>query len=402
MTTQPDDILFEKRISLKRGYPSTLAFGGQLKNTICLLIENQAFLTPIIADLEDSPSYDQFRTGINGILGRYGNTVQIVAFDLHPDYLSSKLALDLVAQNNHLTGEGVQHHHAHAVSVMAEHGIDGKVIAIVLDGTGYGTDGTLWGGEILVASPLTCRRAAWLKPVRLPGGARAIREPWRIGFSYLYETFGDGIRSLPIPLILRRNSQEINGLQTMMERRINSPLSSGCGRLFDGVAAITGVSERAAYEGEAAIALEQQMTSEPWSRDGDIYHFSCTPSQNGIVINPLPMIDALVRDVRAGVDASACSRRFHNGLIEALARTASAVATRESVDNVVLSGGCFLNLYLREGLVKELAAAGFNPLLPELLPPGDAGLSLGQAIAAASSHVNSVLSHHKESDAEIR
>jgi hydrogenase maturation protein HypF len=380
---------FERRVRLTREYPvTTLAFGSQLKNTLCLIHSREAFISPVVQDLEEADSFDQYSNRVRGILERFPDEPVLLAHDLHPDYLSSKLAREIAQEDSRFALLAVQHHHAHVASVLAEYGIDKPVIGVALDGTGYGTDETLWGGEVLVATASSFRRAAWLKPIRLPGGARAIREPWLVGISYLYEVFGDKYRDLSMNLVEQHDDKELAVIETMLDRRLNSPLSSGCGRLFDGVAAVLGARDRVAVEGEAAMELEKLMGDRKYSENDAAYILGVLQSPMGLVLDPGPMFTELVQDVASGVDGPTCSTKFHNGLVNGFGGVVSAIALRERVCTVVLSGGCFLNRYLREGLSRKLSHSGLTVLIPQALPVGDAGLSLGQAIVAANAQMS--------------
>jgi hydrogenase maturation protein HypF len=370
-------------LSLSKKYSPTLAFGTHLKNTVCALNGNQARISPIHANLEEENSLGAFREAIVDMRNWLGGPPEIVAYDLHPDYVSTKVAAQLATEWPGVSSIGVQHHHAHIVSCMAEHGLEGPVLGVALDGTGYGLDGTIWGGEILVAESDTFRRAGWIQPIPLPGGARAVLEPWRVGLSYLYRAFGPDIYDLGIDAVTHQERKKLDLIIKMIEHGINAPLASSCGRMFDAVAAILGVREHVQYEGEAAMELERLVKGE-WNSNQPRYSFALNHQDNVTIIDPATMVFELVRDCREHIDADECSLKFHNGLIDVYATALTAIAEKTNIQTVVLSGGCFLNKYLRNGLRSQLESQGFSVFLPHHLPVGDPGISLGQAVVGAS------------------
>jgi hydrogenase maturation protein HypF len=326
-----------------------VAAGAQLKSTFCVGRRGEAFLSPHLGDLESEAAYRAFRTDLELYLAMLEVEPDVVAHDLHPEYLSTKWALEQPAE-----AIGVQHHHAHAVACLAEHGEDGPALALVFDGTGYGTDATLWGGELLRCDLSGFERLAHLDPVPLPGGEAAIREPWRMG-AVLLERAG---AEQPWP-----------AWQTVREAlKLDPPLSSGMGRLFDAVAAVLGVRERVSYEGQAAIELEQaagDAAAEPYPwRFGDSAGLVATCHAERI----------------AGRAVEAIAARFH----ETVAAGAAAVCVEAGGPGlVVLSGGSFQNVRLLESTRRRLEAQGFRVLSHRLVPANDGGISYGQAAVAA-------------------
>jgi hydrogenase maturation protein HypF len=296
-----------------------------------------------------------------------------VAYDLHPEYLSSKFALSLG-----LPAVGVQHHHAHVASVTAEHGISDTVIGIAYDGTGYGTDGTIWGGEVLLADWAGFERVAHLRPVPMPGGAAAIRRPARMAFGLLRGLDG-GLFDHPGASILRDSltTPEQTTLRAMVSQGLNSPLTSSMGRLFDAVAALSGVRADALYEGQAAIELEALADR---SETGS-YHFALNGG-SPIVIDPEPVVRAILDDLAAGAGAPTVSARFHNAVIEATVAVAVRLAAEHRVRHVALSGGVFMNRILLAGVRTGIEAAGLTPLVHRDLPTNDGDVSFGQAVVA--------------------
>ena len=362
-------------VFLGEDVPPVLAVGGELKNTICLTKGRHAFLSQHIGDLENAESYGFFEEAIEHLQRILEITPVAIAYDLHPNYFSTRWAL---AQSE-LPQIGVQHHHAHIASCMAENHLEGRVIGIALDGTGYGTDGRIWGGEVLLADYSGFERAAHLAYVPLPGGEAAIREPWRMAVSYLTRHFGsDFVRQLP--LVAEVPEKNLSVLFRMMEQGINAPLTSSCGRLFDAVAALAGIRRQVNYEAQAAIELEMAMGS---SRDESAYPFDLIADGDGWVIDTRTLFETLLDDIACLVAVSDSSRRFHNGLVEVLTEVAQRLRERTGLQRVCLSGGTFQNVYLFERVCRQLRETGFQVFVHGEVPAGDGGLSLGQAMVAA-------------------
>lgn len=364
-------------VFLKEKMPPILAVGGELKNTICLTQGRHAFLSQHVGDLENVEAYKFFEEAIAHLENILEIEPEIVAYDLHPDYFSSKWALR--QQDKHLVG--VQHHHAHIASCMAENQLDGKVIGFALDGTGFGTDGHIWGGEILVADYQQFERAAHFEYVGMPGGNAAIREPWRMAVSCLNHHFGREFLKLEIPFVRHLRKEPTELLVRMLERKVNAPLTSSCGRLFDAVAAICGIRQQVNYEAQAAIELEMAMED---SDEQGAYPINLQADDgSGMLITTRSLFEAVIADLRKGAPVAAVSRRFHNGLVEVFARAAASIRERTSLNRICLSGGTFHNTYLMESLSAKLGALGFEVFTHSEVPAGDGGLSLGQALVAA-------------------
>jgi hydrogenase maturation protein HypF len=362
-------------VFLRDDVPPVLAVGGELKNTICLTKGRHAFLSQHIGDLENAESFSFFEEAVEHLQRILEITPVVIAYDLHPNYFSTRWAL---AQSG-LGQIGVQHHHAHIASCMAENLLEGRVIGVALDGTGYGADGRIWGGEVLLSDYAGFERAAHLAYVPLPGGEAAIREPWRMAVSYLVRHFGcDFVRELP--LVADIPEKNLNVLFRMMEQGINSPLTSSCGRLFDAVAALAGIRRHVNYEAQAAIELEMAIGN---SCDENAYPFDLVAEGEGWIIDTRRLFEALLRDIADGVPVGNISRRFHNGLVEVLAEVASRLRERSGLERVCLSGGTFQNVYLFERLCARMRKNGFQVFTHSEVPPGDGGLSLGQALVAA-------------------
>jgi hydrogenase maturation protein HypF len=263
---------------------------------------------------------------------------------------------------------------------MAENHLEGKVIGVALDGTGYGTDGNIWGGEVLLADYTGFERAAHFAYVRMPGGAVAIHEPWRMAVSYLWQHFGEAFLDYPLRFVQQLDRRRIAVLLRMLERGVNSPLTSSCGRLFDAVAALVGIRQCVTYEAQAAIELEMAIAD---GGEEVAYPLALVPEGPEWLIDTRPLFEALVRELREAVPAGAISRRFHNSLVQVFVRVANLLREKTDLGRVCLSGGTFQNVYLLEHLQARLAQDGFEVFTHAEVPAGDGGLSLGQALVAA-------------------
>lgn len=363
-------------IFLQKKMLPILAVGGELKNTICLTKDNHAFLSQHIGDLENLESYKFFEEAIDHLENILQIKPQIIAYDLHPDYFSTKWALKRQGPSR----VGVQHHHAHIASCMAENHIDGDVIGFALDGTGYGTDGNIWGGEVLIANYAGFERVAYSEYVPLPGGAAAIHEPWRMAVSYLAHHFGRDFLNFKLPFLSGIERQKLELLLQMIDRRVNSPLTSSCGRLFDAVAALAGIRQQVNYEAQAAIELEMAIGD---SNEDEVYPFDLARDSDSWIIGTRPLFEAVLRDIECRTPAALISARFHNGLAAVLAKIAVLLRERTGLDRVCLSGGTFNNFYFVEHLCERLLNDGFQVFTQNKVPSGDGGLSLGQAMIAA-------------------
>jgi hydrogenase maturation protein HypF len=364
-------------VFLRDDQPSVLAVGGELKNTICLTKGKHAFLSQHVGDLENVESYSFFHEVVRHLERILEIRPEIVAYDLHPDYFSTKWAL----QQSGAELVGVQHHHAHIASCMAENHLEGRVIGFALDGTGYGTDGNIWGGELLITGYEGFERAAHFEYVPLPGGEAAIREPWRMAVSYLAQQFGREFLKLDIPFVRQLNRPKVDVLLRMMEQGVNSPLTSSCGRLFDAVAALVGIRQQVNYEAQAAIELEMTISE---SEDETGYPLELLPDGDSWTIGTRPLFEALLEDLGRDLPVAAISRRFHNGLVEEFVQLARLLRKKTALNRVCLSGGTFHNIYLSQRLEARLSEAGFDVFIQKEVPSGDGGLSLGQALVAAA------------------
>jgi len=363
-------------VALEKESRPILAVGGELKNTICVVRSSEAFLSQHIGDLENLESYKFFGEAVEHLQRILEVQPKIVAYDLHPDYFSTKWALGL--QDVQLVG--VQHHHAHIASCMAENHLGGKVIGIALDGTGYGTDGAIWGGEVLLADYSAFERAAHLEYVPLPGGGAAIREPWRMAVSYLVQHYGKELNGLNLSFVQALDPRRLQIVLQMIDREIHSPRASSCGRLFDAVAALVGVRSSVNYEAQAAIEFEMAGHE---STDEGSYPLDLLPDGSGWQIGTRSLFGALLRDLSAKSEVRDISRRFHRGLATLFAELAEKIRETSKLNRVCLSGGCFQNSLLFGMLLGALRERSFEVYFHTEVPAGDGGISLGQALIAA-------------------
>ncbi|WP_187365884.1 carbamoyltransferase HypF [Trebonia kvetii] len=348
-----------------------LACGAELKNTFCLAKDRYAFVSHHIGDLENAETLRSFAEGIAHFSRLFDIAPQVVAHDLHPEYLSTKYAVEL----DGVDLVGVQHHHAHIASCLADNGADGPVIGVAFDGTGYGTDGTIWGGEFLIADVAGFARGGHLATVRMPGGAAAIRQPWRMAAAHLHEA-GLDVAGLGV---VRRNAARWDAIVSMVRRQVNAPLTSSAGRLFDAIAAILDVRDEISYEGQAAIELEQR--ADP--AEGGAYRAGIE-SGAPFRANGSDLIAAAVGDLMAGVPTELIAARFHHGMAILILDGCVLLRERHGLNTVALSGGVFQNLLLLGSTVTRLEAHGFTVLTHSRVPCNDAGISLGQAVVAAA------------------
>jgi hydrogenase maturation protein HypF len=350
-----------------------LACGAELKSTFCLARDQHGYLSHHIGDLENYATLRAFTDGIEHFRRLFDISPAVVAYDLHPEYLSTKYALELTG----VELEGVQHHHAHIAACLADNDEEGPALGIAFDGLGFGTDGTLWGGEFLVADLHSARRVGHLDVVPMPGGTAAIRQPWRMAAAHLAAAYGD---ALPGGLaVVERHRRDWASVLQMARSQIVSPRTSSAGRLFDAVAAITGVRDEINYEGQAAVELEQR--ADPSEREA--YRVAWC-GEEVIRVRAGDLIRSVVEDVRARVPAGVIAARFHNGLARVVAEVCTALRDRTGLTTVALSGGVFQNALLLERVSGGLEQRGFRVLTHSRVPCNDGGISLGQAVVAAA------------------
>lgn len=347
-----------------------LAVGGELKNTIALLRDNEVFLSQHIGDLDNPLAYQFFENSIEHLKNILQIEPQIIVCDLHPEYLSTKWA-----KKQKLPLVHVQHHHAHLAAVLAENQIDDRAIGIILDGTGYGTDGTIWGGEVLIGNTMEFERYAWLNPVAMPGGGAAIKEPWRMAYSYLRAAYGDEVAQLDLPFLKSISATEKNVLDKMIDQNINAPLTSSCGRLFDAVSAIIGVCSTITFEAQAAIELEMLADATELRYYNDVLD-AYESFTNNLMFGDL--IKAIVRDFIEKKPVGQIVSKFHNTVAEVFIRVAESAKKIENINRVALSGGVYQNRFLFDVLNKNLTKRGFEVISHYKVPTNDGGLALGQ------------------------
>ena len=377
-------------VVVEAGFPRhVLACGAELKNTFCLAKDRHAFISHHIGDLENAETLRSFTEGIAHFTRLFDISPTVVAHDLHPEYLSTKYALDHEdTQDVELVG--VQHHHAHIASCLADNGWTpdgGRVIGVAFDGTGYGTDGTLWGGEFLVADYTGFTRGGHLAQVPLPGGSAAIRQPWRMAAAYA-ETCGISVAELDVR---ERNASSWSAVVSMSRRGVNSPLTSSAGRLFDAVASFLGVRDTVNYEGQAAIELEQladpadpaDLADPADPAETGAYRAGIAPGAP-FVVHAGDLVRDAVADLTAGVPRRVIARRFHNGVARVIEDGCLLLRERHGLRTVALSGGVFQNTLLLTAAVRRLEDRGFTVLTHSRVPCNDGGISLGQAVIAAA------------------
>jgi len=355
------------------GHPleELLACGAELKNTFCLTKERYAILSQHIGDVENLETLQFFQETLGNLKKLFRVEPRAVAHDLHPLYMTTRLAKEL-----DLPKIGIQHHHAHIASCMAENQLRERVIGVALDGTGYGTDGQIWGGEFLTAGFDGFERQAHIRYVPLAGGDKAVLQPWRSALSWIKETFGQQLPA-DLPLWQQVPSREMKLVSQMLDRGVNTILTSSCGRLFDAVSALIGLRSTVNFEGQAAIELEMVAQSGV----DDHYAFEiegAAPMQ----IDFRPMVLEIVRQVQQGEPEGRIAARFHNTLAAAISEICSRIARSQHLQRVCLSGGTFQNMYLLERTVTRLRQSGFEVFMHSIVPPNDGGISLGQAIIA--------------------
>jgi hydrogenase maturation protein HypF len=371
--------------------PPILAVGGELKSTFCLMREGEAILSQHLGDLENAVAFEAYQDTLRLYQDLFEHEPAAIAADLHPDYLSTKLAHTL-ATDRTIPVYGVQHHHAHIAACLVEHGLPmdtDPVLGIALDGLGYGDDDTLWGGEFLIANYQTCQRVAQFEPIAMLGGAQATRQPWRntyaqlmhaLGWESLTQQFGD----LELVQFLAAQPRDI--LDRMLATGTRSPLASSAGRLFDAVAAAVGICrDSASYEGQGAIELEALITAD--DLDTVPYPFAVNRGGDRPILSAVPMWPALLKDLREGANRATIAARFHLGLAAAIAQLATDLAHQHQLTQVVLSGGVFQNQVLLTAVQEQLQQNGLTVLIPHAVPANDGGIALGQGAIAAARHL---------------
>ncbi len=361
--------------------PPVIACGAELKNTFCITRGNKAFLSQHIGDLTEYTSYHFYKESIDDLLRLLKVEPEIVAHDMHPDYLSTRHAQKLGIGNI----VPIQHHHAHIAACMVEHKINEPVIGVAFDGAGYGPDGTVWGGEFFLADYSSCQRVAHIRQYRMPGGEEAIRNPIRMALSYIVTDFELKADSYYGSLFRAIPPDESGILQQMIKNGFRSPLTSSCGRLFDAVAALLGICDTISYEGQAAIRLQSLSKS----GENATYPFDIAQGDGLKVISFSPMIRKIIADLKSGKEKAVISAMFHNTIAASVAEMCNQIRSSEGITKVVLSGGVFQNDMLLALTEENLKKAGFEVYSHQKVPPNDGGIALGQAaIAIAGQNAN--------------
>lgn len=357
------------QISLDFETDGIIACGAELKNTFCLGKKNKAIMSQHVGDLKNPETLDFYTESIERFKKLFRCKPELIVSDLHPDYLSTKYA-----QKSGIQHIKVQHHHAHIASCMAEHGINEKVIGVSLDGVGLGTDGAVWGGEFLVCDYLSFERVSHFDYVPMPGGDKASTEPWRMGISYLYKYYSEDMFKLDITLVKNLPAEKINFIIQAIQNNINTPQTSSCGRLFDAVAAISGICLNQDYEAQAAMLMESLIDE------------SCTeyyPFDSENTISFEQTIYEIVKDLNHQIPKETIASKFHNTIAQCIVAKVSDIRKNTKLNKVVLSGGCFQNIYLLEQSVKLLSSNNFEVFVPEKVPANDGGIALGQLAIGA-------------------
>ncbi len=407
-------------ILLPHPAPTILAVGAHLKNTVALSVDRQVFISQHIGDLETAEAMNAFERVIADFLRLYEATPVAIAHDMHPDYLSTRWATEQRSKGAGEQGSkddlprspaplppctliAVQHHHAHLASCLAENGVEGSALGVTWDGTGYGIDGTVWGGEFLLGDAADFTRVAHLRSFRLPGGDAAVKEPRRIALAILWELYGDAaLDRTDLAPVKALRPIERRVLVQMLERGLNAPVTTSAGRLFDAVAALLDLHQQVTFEGQAAMALEfladpteegayplpvtrtkdeGRRTKDEGQKPVDRSHQSSSALRpSSFVLDWGPLVEGVLEDLQRGIKPGIIAGRFHNALVEAILAVAQAVGERR----VALTGGCFQNRLLTERATRRLSEAGFEVLLHRQVPPNDGGISLGQVAVAAA------------------
>jgi len=367
-----------ERFNLSFKTRGILGLGAEGKGRICLAKGKLAYLTDEIGDLKIPRNFGQFKSLLLRFPKQFHIQPEVVAYDLHPHYLTSRLAQRL----KRVKLLPVQHHWAHIGSVLVEKNISSPVIGLAFDGTGFGLDGNLWGGEILLADLKRMERLGHFKNIPLPGGEAAIREPYRMALSFLYELEGRKFLKRKHPLV-KKYARQAPLVLEILNKKFNTPLSSSVGRLFDAVSALLGIKEKVNYEGEAAIALEKKAEKGKAAARGKNFSYQIEKKRDVFILNPLPMIKDILKAQNEKIPAEVIAAIFHFTLAEMASDVCLRIRRRRKINQVVLSGGVFLNKILRAELKKKLESNKFEVVFPELVPVHDGCIALGQVGIAA-------------------
>ncbi|MDH4291932.1 MAG: carbamoyltransferase HypF, partial [Dehalococcoidia bacterium] len=366
-----------------------LGCGAEEKNTFCLTKDNYAFLSQHIGDMENMETLEHFQSTLSLYKRLFHIEPEIIAHDLHPDYLATKYARELGESGMKLIP--VQHHHAHIASCMADNGLESPVIGVAFDGTGMGADGNIWGGEFLVADYRSFRRAGHLEYLPLPGGAAAIKRPRRTAIGYILTLLGENALSRDLPVMREADDMEREIIKRQIARKINSPLSSSMGRLFDAVSALLGIRGEIDYEGQAAVELEMaaysgviamNVSDKAISHAQEHYPYRIVEDEGIRIVRLKDLLSAVIEDLRQGVSKGRISVKFHNTVAQMINETCQSIADETGIIQVALSGGVFQNRLLLKKSISLLESSGFQVFTHRQVPCNDGGISLGQAVIA--------------------
>jgi hydrogenase maturation protein HypF len=359
-----------------------LGCGAEEKNTFCLTRDNYAFLSQHIGDMENQETLEHFENTVSLYKKLFRIEPRVFAHDLHPEYLATKYAKELAAEQVDIKLVPVQHHHAHTVSCMVDNGVKSPVIGVAFDGTGYGGDGHIWGGEFLVADYQSYRRMGHLEYLPLPGGAIAIKKPYRTAIGYLIALLGEDALEQNLAFLRQVDTTEVEAIKKQIQRKLNSPLTSSMGRLFDVVSALTGVRGEIDYEGQAAVELEMTAYDDVDEVGGKSYPYSIAEHDGVNTVQLKELFPAIIYDLQQGVSKATISAKFHNSVAKMISEVCRLIAGVTGIKQVALSGGVFQNRLLLRLVIPLLESSGFSVLTHRQVPTNDGGISLGQAVVA--------------------
>jgi len=357
-----------------------LGCGAEEKNTFCLAKDNYAFLSQHIGDMENMETLEHFDRTISLYQKLFHIKPEIVAHDLHPDYLATNYARELGKSGMKLVP--VQHHHAHIASCMADNGLESAVIGVAFDGTGMGADGNIWGGEFLVADYRDYRRAGHLEYLPLPGGVAAIKRPYRTAIGYILTLLEESALNHDLPIMREADDMEIEVIKRQIEREINSPFTSSMGRLFDAVSALLGIRSVIDYEGQAAVELEMAAYEEDYVHIQESYPYRIVEIEGMRVIRLRDLFATVLEDLSQGASKGSMSVRFHDTIARMIDEICRLTADKTGITQVALSGGVFQNRILLKKTTSLLESSGFQVFTHRQVPCNDGGISLGQAVVA--------------------
>ena len=355
---------------IRGGEKQVMALGAEERNSVCFTKDGWAYLSQHVGNLKSAEAFEFFLEALTRLKKIFKIEPELVVHDMHPEFLNTKYAEHL-----NLPLLPVQHHHAHIASCMAENALDDKVIGIALDGTGYGTDGHIWGGEFMVADLTDFERVAHLAYTPMPGADLAVKEPQRMAGAFLYSAYGDEIFDLELDVLKRMGEEKLKLVVQMIKQGVNSPFGSGCGRLFDAVASILGICDKISYEAQGPIELEVISDAE----EKALYSYDFQIEDDSMIIDPGEIFRGIVNDIKSGVTAAAISGKFHNTVVDFSVETAKRIRESYNLDRVALSGGVFQNRLLLEKMLGRLEDESFRVYINSNVPPNDGGISFGQA-----------------------